>query len=131
MSIGIVAFYAGINGSIALVLSLLVIRLRMKTRTGLGTGGHPELERAIRVHGNFVEYVPLILLLLLIDAWLGIAPLWLHVLGIALTVARLAHAWGISHNPGTSVGRFIGINVTLLTLLAAAVIAVVRGFCAW
>ena len=39
-------------------LSFAVIRLRRKNKVGLGSGGHEELERAIRAQGNFAEYVP-------------------------------------------------------------------------
>jgi len=63
-SVSIVMFYAGLNALIALVLALLVTRQRGITKTSLGTGGHPALKRAVRAHGNFIENVPLILLLL-------------------------------------------------------------------
>ena len=66
MPVSITLFYAGLNGLIALGLAFLVVRLRQKTGTGIGTGTSPALERAIRAHGNFVEYVPLILILLLL-----------------------------------------------------------------
>jgi uncharacterized membrane protein YecN with MAPEG domain len=126
-SVAIVTFYAGLNALIALVLVFLVERQRLKTRTMLGAGGHPALEQAIRAHGNFVEYVPLILLLLLLLELGGLRPRWLHVLGIVLTLARILHAWGLSTNPGRSFGRAAGAGLTWLTLLAALVLCIVRG----
>lgn len=127
MSVAVVTFYAGINGLIALVLVVLVVRQRGKTKTGLGTGGHLALEQAIRVHGNFVEYVPLILILLLLLELGGLAPLWLHLMGIALTLGRILHAWGLSTSPGESFGRAAGTTLTWLTLLAAFALCIVRG----
>ncbi len=123
----IVTFYAGLNGLIALVLALLVVRLRVKTKTDLGTGGHLTLEQAIRAHGNFIEYVPIILLLLLLLELCGTRPIVLHALGAALTVGRLLHAWGLHTTPGESAGRAAGIFLTWATLLIAAVLAIVRG----
>lgn len=127
MSVAIVTFYAGLNALIALVLAALVIRQRQKTRTIFGSGGHLPLEQAIRVHGNFVEYVPLILILLLLLELGGLGALWLHVMGIALTLGRVLHAWGLSTTHRDSVGRFAGTVLTLTTLLAAMVLCILRG----
>jgi uncharacterized membrane protein YecN with MAPEG domain len=126
-SVAVVTFYAGLNGLIALVLAILVIRQRQRTRTEFGTGGHRALEQAIRVQGNFVENVPLILILLLLLALGGLGPLWLHLLGIALTAGRILHAWGLSTNPGQSFGRSAGIALTWATLLVALALCLMRG----
>jgi uncharacterized protein len=128
--IATVAFYAGLNGLIALVLSVLVVRQRQLTRTEIGTGGNPVLERAIRAHGNFVEYVPLILLLLLLLALSGAGILRLHVLGATLTVARVLHAWGLSRSAGASFGRLAGVTLTWLVLAAALVFCIYVGVAA-
>jgi uncharacterized protein len=127
ISVAIVTFYAGLNGLIALALALLVVRQRQRTKTGIGTGGHPALEQAIRAHANFVEYVPIILLLLLLLELGGLGAAWLHAMGIALTVGRLLHAWGLSTNPGESFGRAAGIGLTWLIMLAALTLCLVRG----
>ncbi len=126
-SIAIVTFYAGLNALIALVLAALVIRQRQKTRTIFGTGGHLPLEQAVRAHGNFIEYVPLILILLLLLGLGGLGALWLHVMGIALTLGRILHAWGLSTTHRASVGRFVGTALTLTTLLTAVVLCILRG----
>ena len=39
-------------------LSFAVIGLRRKNKVGLGSGGHEDLERAIRTQANFAEYIP-------------------------------------------------------------------------
>jgi uncharacterized membrane protein YecN with MAPEG domain len=130
MQIAVVAFYAGLNALIGLVLALNVVRLRLKTRTNLGSGGNATLEQAIRAHGNFTEYAPFILLLMLIAAMGGESLYWLHGMGIALTVARLLHPWGLLGNPGTSVGRFSGINLTWLTMIVALIRCLMLGVAA-
>ncbi len=130
MPVAIVTFYAGLNGLLALGLAINVVRMRAKTRTDLGHGGHRVLEQAQRAHGNLIEYVPIILLLLLLLAMTGLAAAWLHALGIALTAGRLLHAWGLLTSPGTSVGRLFGTTLTWLTLLAAGILAVIQGLAA-
>jgi uncharacterized protein len=127
MSVAVVTFYAGLNGLIALVLALWVVRQRGKTKTNLGTGGHPAMEQAIRAHGNFIEYVPLILLLLLLLELGGLAPLWIHLMGTALTLGRILHPWGLLTKPGESFGRAAGMILTWLTLLAALTLCIIRG----
>ncbi len=126
----IVTFYAGLNGLIALVLAVLVVRLRVQTKTDLGSGGHPALERAIRAHGNFIEYVPLILLLLLLLELCETRRIVLHGLGAALTLGRILHAWGLHTTAGESAGRLAGITLTWATLAIAAVLAIVHGLAA-
>src|SRR5579872_7190592 len=100
MAVAIVSFYAGLNAILALVLAINVVRQRVATKVDMGHGGHVVLEQAQRAHGNLIEYVPIVLVLLLLLALGGLSATWLHVLGIALTVARLFHAWGLLTTPG-------------------------------
>ena len=127
MPLPIVSLYAGINGLIALALAVRVVRQRSKTGTSLGSGGHAALEQAISVHGNFIEYVPLVLILLALLELDGTPALRLHVLGAALTLGRILHAWGLSSKPGLSFGRSAGIALTWATLLAAAISTLLAG----
>ena len=81
MSIQITAVYASLLAILYIVLSYRVAQRRMRFQVGLGTGQNTELERAVRIHGNFAEYVPIALLLL---AFLetGGGPAWaVHVAG--------------------------------------------------
>jgi uncharacterized protein len=127
MPVAIVGFYAGVNALIVLTLAVLVVRQRGRTKTVFGAGDSPALQQAIRAHGNIIEYAPLTLLLLLVLALLDLGALWLHGLGIALTLGRVLHAWGLSTNPGTSFGRSAGILLTWVTLAAALVLCIVLG----
>jgi uncharacterized membrane protein YecN with MAPEG domain len=126
-ALGIVMFYTGLNALLALVLAVLVSRQRARSKTIMGAGGNPALERAIRAHGNLVEYAPLVLLMLLLLALSGLGALWLNVLGIAFTAGRVLHAWGLSTSPRESVGRAAGISLTWLTMGVAVVLCLVRG----
>ncbi|MCW0234369.1 MAG: MAPEG family protein [Ferrovibrio sp.] len=108
--------YAALCGLLLLVLALAVVRLRQRHRVNTGDGGHADLARAMRVQANFVEYVPLTLLLLFMLE-MSRQPVWaLHLLGAGLFVGRVLHAWGYLGSPGLSFGRMVGIVLTLSVL---------------
>lgn len=115
------ALYAGLAGILLIVLAALVSRMRRRHRIGLGDGDNRELQRAIRAHGNAVEWlVPAVLLLLVADLNRA-APLLLHLCGIAIIVGRVLHAIGLSRSGGSSFGRMTG---SILSWGAVAVLAV-------
>ncbi|HCO65571.1 MAG TPA: hypothetical protein DIT60_12395, partial [Alcanivorax sp.] len=58
------ALYAALAALIILALAANVVRLRLRHGVSLGDGGRGELNRAIRAHGNAVEYTPVILILM-------------------------------------------------------------------
>jgi uncharacterized protein len=120
MSPTITALYAGLLGVLYLVLAGRVVAERRRAKVGLGTGGDAALERAVRVHGNFAEYVPVFLLLLLVAELNGAAMLLLHALGAAFVLARIGHAQGLSRRSGVSRGRFMGTLVSWGALLVLA-----------
>ena len=103
-------------------LSLAVIGLRRKNKVGLGSGGHEDLERAIRTQGNFAEYVPLGVILIACLELNG-APWWLVAIpGIALIIGRLIHAKGMNTPPPDFSKRVLGMKFTFFTLIALAVL---------
>jgi uncharacterized membrane protein YecN with MAPEG domain len=103
-------------------LSLAVIGLRRKNKVGLGSGGHDDLERAIRAQGNFAEYVPFGILLLACLELNG-APWWLVAIpGITLIVGRLIHAKGINTPPPDFSQRVLGMKLTFGTLITLAIV---------
>ena len=117
----VTALYAGLAGILLIVLAALVSRMRRRHRIGLGDGDNRELQRAIRAHGNAVEWlVPAVLLLLVADLNRA-APLLLHLCGLAIIVGRVLHAIGLSRSGGASFGRMTG---SLLSWGAVAVLAV-------
>jgi uncharacterized membrane protein YecN with MAPEG domain len=127
MPFHVTVLYAGLNGLLLLVLVVGVMRQRLRTGVQFGAGGSEELERAQRCLGNWAEYVPLALILMgLLEAQRTSAYL-LHALGIAITVGRVLHAWGLSRNSGRSFGRSAGMVLTWAVLLVASVVAVVVG----
>jgi uncharacterized protein len=105
------ALHAGLLGLVFVWLATRVIKARRVHRVSLGTG-HRLVERAVRAHGNFAEYVPFALLLLALCELNGL-PAWaIHALGTALLVGRVAHASGIAREPEDFRGRVLGTALT-------------------
>ena len=102
-------------------LSFAVIGLRRKNKVGLGSGGHEDLERAIRAQGNFAEYVPFGIILIACLELNG-APWWLVIIpGIILIIGRLIHAKGINEPPPDFSKRVLGMKLTFMTLIGLVV----------
>lgn len=114
--------WAGVNLGLMLLLGLNASRVRVRARVPVGTGGNDSLERAVRAHGNNVEYVPGTVICLITMALLGESSLILHLAGGGLFIARLLHAHGIQvlDNP-LPISRVVGNVVTWLIFLSCAV----------
>lgn len=113
--------YASVLGLIFLFLSVNVVRLRVSTKTSLGFGEDEALESAVRVHANFAEYVPFILILVGMLEIQGANDTLIRALGGGLIVARILHAYGLLTNSETSFGRAAGAMLTWVILLVASV----------
>jgi uncharacterized protein len=125
----ITGFYLGILALLYLVLGLQVSRLRRGNRVLFGDGDNRQLRSAIRAHGNFAEYVPIIVLLVALLEMSGTSALRIHLLMGALLVARLLHPLGMYVGPRTlqfQICRVGGILLTLGVLLTAALMALMR-----
>jgi uncharacterized membrane protein YecN with MAPEG domain len=123
----ITALYAALLIALFLALTIRVFAQRYRTRVVLGTGGDRALERAVRVHANFAEFVPVFLVALLAAELCG-APAWaLHAAGIGMLAGRAMHAAGMSREPDIQALRSGGMLLTLAALVAAAALALAAG----
>lgn len=96
----ITANYLAILALIYAALALQVIRLRRTNATPFDDGGNEGLRSAIRAHGNFMEYVPIIVLMIAFLEMSG-ASLRIHLLMGALVLSRLLHPLGMYATPGS------------------------------
>lgn len=96
----ITANYLAILALIYAALALQVIRLRRSSATPFNDGGDEGLRSAIRAHGNFMEYVPIIVLMIAFLEMSG-ASLRIHLLMGALMLSRLLHPLGMYATPGS------------------------------
>lgn len=130
----ITSLYASLLGLFFVFLSFRVAKLRKQFKIGLGDGGERKLAKAIRVHGNFSEYTPFVLLLLYF-AEIQSSVLFpkhyvilIHIFGIVLLFARGYHAYGITQHSGLSNGRITGILLTWGLILCLSAISVISFF---
>lgn len=120
-------FYIGLNALITLILAILVVKARVQTKTIIGDGGDEIMIRAMRAHGNNVEYVPLSLIVIA-AVEMSAGPVWfIHVLGAGLTIARVAHAAGMHQTTGSSLGRLVGTITNNTVLLAGSLACIYYG----
>ena len=120
MMLTITPLYAGLLVLIYVALSALVVRQRFRVEMATGEKDETQLNRSIRVHANFGEYVPLGLILMLCAELQDAPAVAVHAMGLTLLVARLAHAVGMSRTPQISVLRGGGFLLTALMLILSA-----------
>jgi len=122
MSIPITLTYASIFALFALVLSFRAGSFRGKSGISVlfGEPQNMELAERVRVHQNFLEYVPLIIIVMGAIEANGGSTLFLYAVGDLLILARIAHAAGLKHDNMAHKGRFIGAAGTALITLATA-----------
>ncbi len=125
MPLPITALYAGIMVIFALALSFRAGGFRGKSgiSVGLGEPVNMDLAERVRIHQNFLEYVPMAIILMGILETNGGNATFLHVFGVVLIVARIAHAVGLKHDNMGHPGRAIGAGGTALISLVAALYA--------
>ena len=104
--------YAGILGLLSVLLANQVLYVRLRAND------MPKWkpDHTLRVQANFVENVPLALVLLYLVEASGVAAQAVHLCGGALVLFRLLHAWGMSRNEGASYARLIGAQGTFLLI---------------
>jgi hypothetical protein len=117
--------YIGLFALLMLILKLNVGRVRSSRKINLGDGNDEAMTRAIRVQGNAVEDVPVVLLGLVGLGLLAAPVLLIHALGATFLIARVLHAVGLGGMPGAGIGRLIGTLLSLIVILATA------GACVW
>lgn len=125
----VTALYAAILGLIFALLSFWVVGGRGQFRVLHGDGGNEQLNRRIRAHANFAEYVPLILVLTALLEADGASAARVHWLLAPLALARLLHPVGMlarENSPQQFIFRAPGAVVTLIVLIAASVMLLMR-----
>jgi uncharacterized protein len=116
----------------ALMNTILMARAgqaRGKAKISVGDGGNDLLLRRMRAQANFLESVPLLLILLgLIEHYLktinqsyGHGPIALWVISIIVIFGRVTHALAMENRFPN--GRVIGTLLSVLAFIAAAIFA--------
>ena len=119
----ITLLYTSLLALFALFLSFRAGTYRGKAGASIlyGDPANMELAQRVRVHQNFLEYVPMILILMGAIELSGGSTAFLHGVGVALIIARIAHAIGLKHDNMAHPGRLVGAGGTALVTLVSAV----------
>lgn len=118
----ITPIYAALLAFVFIYLSIRTIKLRRANKVSIGHGGIKQLERAMRAHANFAEYVPFSLLLMAMQESVTHLGMLTHTLGLTLLTGRIVHAYAISQ-----VNEEVRYRVSGM-LLTFAVIAISAAF---
>jgi uncharacterized protein len=113
--------YSALLALLFVALSVRTLRMRHKLKIAIGDNGSQAMLRAMRVHSNFAEYVPISLLLIYFVEVAGAPSLLVHGLGLSLLVGRAVHAYGVSQVNENYRLRVIGMALTLGCIVAASV----------
>ena len=116
----ILPIYAAIFAIFFIVLSIRTIRQRRNLKIGLGDAGNKDMQRAMRVHANFAEYVPLSLLMIYLVEQSGVYAWFVHALCMGLLIGRMSHAYGVSQQRENFAFRVTGMTLTFTVLIASA-----------
>lgn len=123
----------GLLGLLVFLLGLNVSRERRSvTVTQHEAEANPEsnLRKAIRAHGNCIEYVPMLsLMILALGLRLPMLPWWIAALMLGAVASRYAHAFGILTGGSiysANVLKRIGAGGTYVTGLILSLVLVIR-----
>ncbi len=110
--------YAGLLTLLYVGLSFRVIGRRRAQKISLGDGDDADMQRRIRVHGNFAEYVPLTLILMALIELQDKPDLLVHVIALLIIIGRLLHVIGVS--AAVFPARVLGMVLTFAALITGA-----------
>lgn len=121
----VTGLYAGILALVYMVLSINVVARRVSYKMPYGDGGDSRLAKAVRIHGNFAEYVPFALILMALYEMQAGSMYTLHIVGCALIVARFLHIIGLNNQ--VLVARAGGTVLTMFIFATLGILLVLKG----
>ena len=123
MPVPITGLYAALLALVMLTLMVRVARMRVRTGVSILHGDDMKLALAMRQHGNFIEAVPLALILMAVVEANGANSILLHANGIVLLVSRIVHPFGLTLDRFEHPLRAVSVVGTLLVTLVLAGVA--------
>ena len=119
--------YAGILGIMAIALGATAGIKRAKSGISLGDGGDRELLLRMRRHANFIENVPLALILIGLLEMQGVSSMAIHALGAGLVLGRILHAVGFGEDVNNLL-RGMGAGLSGLVIVTSSVWGILTFF---
>ena len=107
---------------INLWLAIRVGQMRRLHKVSVGDGGNMAVIARMRAHANFIEYAPIVLILLVLLELARGTTVFAWGYGFVFVIARICHGLGMdTWKPG----RAIGVGLTMLVMVLLA------GECVW
>lgn len=119
--LAITSLYTAILAIIMFVLAYMTSARRKEAQINLGTGNDDIMERRSRAFGNFIEFVPMLILLMAMIEIQGYGNDYVHILGIITVLSRIFHALGMTNSISVINGRFVGAILAYFSLLVGGV----------
>jgi uncharacterized protein len=114
------ASYVAVLVLMAVFLGLRVALMRKAERISLGDGANSALNRRIRAHGNFSEYAPLLIGVLIVLPLVGAREWLVHLVGATGLTGRILHAIAVTTGDSLLRYRALGMVMTLAALIIGA-----------
>ncbi|GMH40674.1 hypothetical protein BSKO_08578 [Bryopsis sp. KO-2023] len=120
------SLYGGTLGLVYFLMTVYVAQYRLAHNILIGDGGNKKLLQIVRGHGNFMEYTPTVLVLLMLAEFQGSHRGLVYLLGGMFTVGRLLYAVH-SFFQGSRVFRVLGMLSTVAPMLLLGLVLVKDG----
>jgi uncharacterized membrane protein YecN with MAPEG domain len=117
MSLKITTLYALPLGLIWFALWIGVSSARSELKCSIGDASNPALLQKIRRHGNFIEWVPFALVLMILAEAQGTGASWLHAAGALLLIGRIAHPFGLAIDNAGHPLRYVGNGSNMVAVV--------------
>ena len=128
MSFPITSLYVLPLIPIFIFLFMRVSSRRTDLKASIGYANDDALHERIRHHGNFVEWVPFVLILMLLAEANGGNSIAVHSAGGLLVVGRVLHPLGLTATNPAHPLRIAGNSLNLLAVAILAVVIVMARF---
>ncbi len=111
------------------ILWVRVAKSRAAHKISIGDGGFVDLHLCIRHHGNFIEWVPFVLILMVLAELQSAPHTWLYAAGGLLVLGRVVHPLGLKVETPDHPLRYISnsSNWLAVAILGVALIRIVTG----
>lgn len=126
MELSTTPLYASILALVYVYLSFRTLGLRRANKIAIGDGNNVTLQRAIRVHANFSEYVPMALILITYIEILKFNAILINVLCLSLLIGRISHAYGVSKLQEDFKFRVFGMAMTFSAIVMSSILLILR-----
>ncbi|EFL89017.1 MAPEG family protein [Ahrensia sp. R2A130] len=130
MSIPVTTFATLLLAGLYVALTMRVIGARRAAGVSLGDGGDERLIRTMRGQGNFVENVPIALMLIFViemqtvTLWAGAFDVAFIATTCAFVLGRMLHGIAFGFTMNWPLGRVGGMMLTLFSMLFLLVLAI-------